>query len=101
MNDNSQSAVNNAAQKKSTNFRNFRFPKRFNSYNRNSEPRIRPISVQISSNQVNQNTMNSPSTSNTQSNTGEPTSYQINVNQKCDYPGWKLYFPEEGLYSTT
>lgn len=94
MSDNSANTVNDA--RKSTNFKKFRFTNRFNAYNRSTEPRIRPISMQISSNQINRSSMSSPLSSDNQANVEEPTSYRINANQKCDYLGWKLYFPEEG-----
>lgn len=98
MSESSNSASGNAPPKKASNFRKFRFSNRFNAYNRNSEPRVKPVSIEIATtNYHNSNRMDSESTI-SQLNPGEPNSYRIVPNQKCEYPGWKLYFPEEGLY---
>lgn len=78
--------------KKKSNYRNFnRFANRFNPANRNTGPRERPISMQIpqSSNQ------NGNAESTTSQHIGEPLSFRIG-NANSEYPGWKLYFPQEG-----
>lgn len=80
--------------KKKSNYRGFnRFANRFNPANRNTGPRERPISMEIPQQQASSNQSGG---SNSQHNAAdEPLSFRID-DKRCDYPGWKLYFPQEG-----
>lgn len=87
--------------KKKPNNRGFnRF--RFSPFNRNAGPRERPISMQIpqqpstSTAGINNNNRSPAADPNQTQN--ETQSFRID-DPNAEYPGWKLYFPQEGICS--
>lgn len=78
--------------KRKSTYKHFnRFGNRFNPANRNNAPAQRPISMQIS--KLPSNMSNGDGNASQQN--GEPLSFRID-DKNCEYPGWKLYFPQDG-----